>query len=174
MKSINAKLLLLVSFLTLTACASYGPANGSNYLAQNYATRIPSTIASRGKVIVVDPRVHVWGAYADGNLVKAGLTTAGGDWCADIKRPCHTTPGTFRISSLGGPGCKSSRYPLGKGGAPMPYCMFFNGNQSLHGSAEVIEANVSHGCVRLEVNDAAWIRYQFANIGTQVVVKRYF
>ncbi len=44
----------------------------------------------------------------------------------------------------------------------MPYCMFFNGNQGLHGSPYVMEGNVSHGCVRLSVSDAEWLRFNFA------------
>jgi lipoprotein-anchoring transpeptidase ErfK/SrfK len=181
MKNISALILFSVFIFTLCSCANrmdvapqQTAANQStNYLNQNYSSRIPKTISAQGKVIVIDPNVHVWGAYSNGDLIRAGLTTAGGNWCPDIGRSCRTTPGSFRISSLGGPNCKSTRYPVGKGGAPMPYCMFFNGNQSLHGSSEVIEANVSHGCVRLEVQDAAWIRYDFANIGTRVIVKHY-
>ncbi len=143
--------------------------------AVNYAARMPSSISAPGqKTIIVDPNVHAWGAYdASGNLVRGGLATAGGDWCADIHRRCHTRSGTFHIQSLGAASCKSSIYPLPRGGAPMPYCMFFNGNQGLHGSYNVVDGNASHGCVRLHVNDAEWIRFNFANIGTRVVVKPY-
>jgi len=55
----------------------------------------------------------------------------------------------------------------------MPYCMFFNGKQGLHGSNQVVRGNVSHGCVRLHVGDAKWIRFNFATIGTKVIVKPY-
>ena len=140
----------------------------------NYADRLPQHIATKEKTIMVDPNVHAWGAYdANGNLVRAGLATAGSSWCSDIKRACRTRPGSFRIQSLGHSGCKSSIYPLPRGGAPMPYCMFFNGHQGLHGSYNVVEGNVSHGCVRLQVSDAEWIRFNFAKIGTRVVVKPY-
>jgi len=140
----------------------------------NYAARIPNKINTKEKVIVIDPNVHVWGAYdANGDLIKAGLATAGSNWCADIKRACRTRPGSFRIQSLGSAGCKSSIYPLPRGGAPMPYCMFFNGHQGLHGSYQVVEGNLSHGCVRLHVSDAQWIRFNFARIGTKVIVKPY-
>jgi lipoprotein-anchoring transpeptidase ErfK/SrfK len=141
----------------------------------NYASRIPKTINTAEKVVVIDPRVHVWGAYdSSGNLLKAGLATAGGDWCPDIGRACHTKPGSFRVNSLGSPNCKSSKYPVPRGGAPMPYCMFFNGGQGMHGSYQVVEGNVSHGCVRLHVPDAEWLRYNFVNVGTKVIVKPYF
>ena len=136
---------------------------------------MPQRIYTGEKTILIDPNVHAWGAYdADGYLVRAGLATAGSDWCGDINRACHTRPGSFRIFSLGSEACKSSIYPLPKGGAPMPYCMFFNGNQGLHGSYQVVEGNVSHGCVRLQVFDAKWIRFDFARVGTKVIVKPYF
>lgn len=141
----------------------------------NYASRMPSTIKAPGeKVIIVDPRVHAWGAYnAQGELIRGGLATAGGNWCPDIKRSCRTRSGSFRIQSLGAASCKSSIYPLPRGGAPMPYCMFFNGHQGLHGSYNVVDGNASHGCVRLRVSDAEWIRFHFAGMGTKVIVKPY-
>ncbi|MDR3478648.1 MAG: L,D-transpeptidase [Gammaproteobacteria bacterium] len=141
----------------------------------NYAERLPQHIATRDKAVLVDPNVHAWGAYRDGELIKAGLATAGSNWCPDLGRPCHTHAGTYRVNSLGSPNCKSSMFPIPKGGAPMPYCMFFNRNQALHGSGEreVIEGNISHGCVRMHVSDAEWLRYNFVNVGTKVIVKPY-
>ncbi|OAI48835.1 hypothetical protein AYO45_00745 [Gammaproteobacteria bacterium SCGC AG-212-F23] len=141
----------------------------------DYASRLPQQISPPGEsLIVIDPRLHVWGAYsADGRLIRAGLASAGANWCPDIGRRCHTRSGSFRIQSLGNGGCVSSIYPLGEGGAPMPYCMFFNGNQGLHGSNAIGEGNYSHGCVRVSVSDARWIRYDFAHIGTRVIVRSY-
>jgi lipoprotein-anchoring transpeptidase ErfK/SrfK len=126
------------------------------------------------KVIIVNPNNHSFKAYyANGQLARSGIVTAGNSWCRDIKRACKTKAGTFRIYSLGGPECKSRKYPLPRGGAPMPYCMFFNGGQGLHGSYEVVRANVSHGCVRLQVPDARWLRYNFVEPGTKVIVRPY-
>lgn len=140
-----------------------------------YADRMPSKIAARGeKVIVINPRVHAWGAYnASGELIRAGVATSGANYCPDVKRACRTTPGTFRIFSLGSRSCKSSKYPLPRGGAPMPYCMFFNKSQGIHGSNQVRDANLSHGCVRVRTSDAEWLRFEFARIGTKVIVKPY-
>ncbi len=150
--------------------AHYTPASTS----VDYAARMPSQITPGEKMILVDPNVHAWGAYdANGMLVKGGIATAGSNYCPDIGRRCHTKSGTFHIKSLGSVNCKSSKYPLPYGGAPMPYCMYFNGSQGLHGSNEVVDGNASHGCVRLRTSDAAWIRYNFATIGTKVVVKPY-
>lgn len=126
------------------------------------------------KVIIVNPRIHQWGAYsADGKLLRSGTATAGSGWCRDLGRPCRTKSGHFRIYSLGSFGCKSSKFPRPRGGAPMPYCMFFNGGQALHGSYEVVRGNVSHGCVRVNVDAARWLRFEFARVGTKVIIKPY-
>ena len=150
-----------------------------------YAGIFPSAIDPPGeKVIVVSPRYHVWGAYyADGTLARTGLATAGAKWCRDTKAPCRTKTGSYRIYSLGDSDCISTRFPLPHGGAPMPYCMYFNGNQALHGSPSrsVVRGNISHGCVRLRIADAQWLRYHFAEgpgyrngyRGTRVVILPY-
>lgn len=149
----------------------------------SYARGLSQTISPPGeRLIIVDPNAHEWGAYdANGYLIRSGMATAGNKWCRDLHRPCKTKAGTFRIYSLGSAGCKSSKFPLPRGGAPMPYCMFFNGGQALHGSYEVVAANVSHGCVRLNVQDAKWIRFNFVEWpnedngfrGTKVIVRPY-
>jgi len=186
MRSIESRMvkaaICIAAAITLSSCASYH-SKGTNYTeaqtgktySADYSARLPQQISSKGeRVVLVDPNVHAWGAYdREGNLVKAGLATAGAYYCPDIKRGCKTSAGTFRIQSLGAESCKSSRYPLPKGGAPMPYCMFFNGNQGLHGSQYVMEGNASHGCVRLSVSDAEWLRFNFANYGTKVIVRPY-
>lgn len=135
------------------------------------------------KVIVVDLNQNAWGAYDDsGSLVRWGPATGGKKWCPDINQSCRTKPGTFRVYSLGSSDCVSSKFPVPDGGAPMPYCMFFNGGQALHGSpGGVIRGNASHGCVRLFVQDAEWLRYDFVEPpmsdnsyrGTKVVVLPY-
>lgn len=139
------------------------------------ASAMPRYIDPPGeKVIIVDPVEHAWGAYApNGVLIRSGLAAAGADYCKDMGSQCHTEVGSFRIRSLGGPGCTSPTFPMPTGGAPMPYCMYFNSVQALHGSYELAHANISHGCVRMRVSDARWLRYNFANIGTLVIVKPY-
>lgn len=174
--------------LLLSACASSGggstrASNDATYRAaprpssSSFASRMPSHISPIGeKVVIVNPRVHAWGAYSpDGSLVKGGMASAGANWCPDLGRSCHTKTGTFRINSLGAGSCKSHIFPLPHGGAPMPYCMFFNGGQALHGAPahEVVDGNVSHGCVRLQVSDAEWLRFNFVNVGTKVVIDSY-
>lgn len=160
-----------------TATSGHTQARSISYNPTVFESRLPSHIqANNEKVIMVSPRAHAWGAYnSAGSLVRGGIATAGADWCSDLGRRCHTRTGSYRIMSLGSASCKSSIFPLPSGGAPMPYCMFFNRGQALHGSppGHVIDGNASHGCVRLEVSDAEWLRFNFATVGTKVVVTSY-
>jgi hypothetical protein len=179
-------MMLSLSTLVLSSCSTVTPGNSnsgrlgadkakSSQTYASYESRLPQHIASSEKTIIIDPNVHAWGAYSNGSLTRAGLAVAGANYCPDIGRRCHTSSGSFRVYSLGSPNCKSSLYPRPHGGAPMPYCMFFNRNQAMHGTYEggLAEANLSHGCVRMHVSDAEWLRYNFVNVGTKVVVKPY-
>ena len=176
--------LCCLSFI-LCSCSTYNSnlsqQYSSNYLSSpppppDFSMRIPQHIHTAEQTVVVDPRVHTWGAYgADGELVRAGQASAGSDWCRDLGHPCHTHVGSFRVFSLGSPDCKSHIFPIPRGGAPMPYCMYFNNGQALHGvpDSEVGEGNYSHGCVRMHVSDAEWLRYNFVDVGTKVIVRPY-
>ncbi|VVC75587.1 hypothetical protein AQUSIP_08770 [Aquicella siphonis] len=139
------------------------------------ALSLPRQINPPGeKMVLVDPREHAWGAYdAGGRLIRSGVASAGADWCKDVGRPCHTIVGSHRVISLGSSRCTSPSFPLPTGGAPMPYCMYFNKYQALHGSYEVARANISHGCIRMHVADAKWLRFNFVTIGTLVVILPY-
>jgi L,D-transpeptidase ErfK/SrfK len=127
------------------------------------------------KTIIVDPNKLAFGAYdADGTLVHWGPISAGQNYCSDVKRRCQTITGTYTVYTKQGAGCKSKKYPLGKGGAPMPYCMFFHKGFALHGSPTVPGYHASHGCVRLYKDDAKWLNTQFVNVGsTRVIIKPY-
>jgi hypothetical protein len=185
---------LLLGFLalTLTACTeqlsqpmpdSYGglptyhgeAPYSQSFNEEKYASLLPQTIPNKEKVILVDPKVFAWGAYDKGHLVRAGIASAGANYCPDEGGPCRTDPGTFRIFKLGDVSCVSHKYPIGGGGSLMPYCMFFNGGQSLHGTPDQMmgEEHASHGCIRMRIPDAEWIRYNFARVGTKVVVLPY-
>lgn len=119
--------------------------------------------APQEKILIIDTAHLAWGAYAaDGSLVKWGPVSTGADYCQDIDEPCYTHAGSYRIFSLGSSDCISRKFPLPDGGAPMPYCMYFNNGQALHGEPNGLPGyNASHGCVRLYVNDAEWLRYSF-------------
>lgn len=125
-------------------------------------------------VLIFDPKILSWGAYdPDGNLVRTGRASGGRGYCRDIGKPCRTPVGTFSVHSKGGAECVSSKFPIGEGGAPMPYCMFFRGGYALHGSYDVPNYNASHGCVRLKPVDAQWLSANFIHIGTTVIVRPY-
>lgn len=145
-------------------------------MVASQAFALPSQIDPPGeRMILVSPTQHAWGAYnANGQLIRSGVASTGADWCKDMDSECHTDVGHFRIRSLGGAGCTSPSFPLPNGGGPMPYCMYFNSRQALHGYPHIDRVNRSHGCVRMRTEDARWLRYNFAQIGTLVVVEPYY
>jgi hypothetical protein len=175
-----------VSFIALflSSCASTHSSSGyysynSYYDPEEYAARLPEHMDTGGtKMVYVDPNVHAWGAYdKNGERVHGGIATAGGTVCPDdaVESDCHTNTGVHRITSMGDGSCKSRLYPRPHGGGLMPYCMFFSNGQALHGSPDgtVVEDNLSHGCVRMRIPDAEWLRYNFAQVGTKVIVEPY-
>jgi lipoprotein-anchoring transpeptidase ErfK/SrfK len=122
---------------------------------------------------VYNPRSLQWQAIRNGKVVRSGKGSGGSHYCRDIKRSCRTPSGTYSIISKGGSSCRSSRYPVGRGGAPMPYCMFFSKYYAIHGSPDVPNHNASHGCIRVRPHDARWLNQNFMHIGSRVVVKSY-
>lgn len=175
--------LMIISLLAFPLSAYSRHRYARNVSSGNFASRMPQHIPAPGeKLIIVNPNVHAWGAYdASGTLIHGGIATSGSNYCPDLHRRCHTRSGSFRIYSLGSAGCISHKFPLPRGGAPMPYCMFFNGGQGIHGSHELADANLSHGCVRIQVNEARWLRYNFVDgpnssngyRGTKIIIKPY-
>lgn len=128
------------------------------------------------KVIMVsiNPRVLAWGAYdSDGQLKGWGPASGGQDYCPDLHRACHSSTGKFSIYRKEGRDCVSSKFPLGRGGAPMPYCMYFNNGFALHGSYEVPGHNASHGCIRMLVPDAEWLNHNFVDDENVTVIISY-
>lgn len=129
---------------------------------------------STANTLVFDPRRHTYEAINNqGKVVRTGRASGGANYCRDIKRGCRTPVGSFSIIGKRGASCRSSRYPVGKGGAPMPYCMFFSKYYAIHGSYDVPNHNASHGCIRVKPNDARWLYSNFIHIGTKVKVKPY-
>ncbi len=130
--------------------------------------------ATGNTVFIFSPRLLMWAAYdSRGNLVRTGRASGGAGYCRDVKRACRTPRGVFRIISKRGPGCRSSRYPLPRGGAPMPYCMFFSKYYAIHGSPNVPRYNASHGCIRVLPSAARWLSRNFIRRGTTVIVRSY-
>jgi hypothetical protein len=130
------------------------------------------------RTIIVDQNELAWGAYdVDGQMVRWGPISSGRDYCPDVHRACRTVTGTFHVYDMRGEDCISKIFPVGEGGAPMPYCMFFNGGFALHGSPHVPGYRDSHGCVRLFERDAQWLYYEFIQIqghghGTKVIIDK--
>ena len=123
---------------------------------------------------VFSPKTLQWKAINDkGVVVRTGRGSGGKSYCPDIHRSCRTPTGTFHVISKGGAGCRSSLYPVGKGGSPMPYCMFFSKYHAVHGSYEVPDRNASHGCIRIIPSEAHWLSKNFMHVGTTIVVKPY-
>lgn len=134
------------------------------------------TRAGSGKrVFVFSPKHTAWAVYDEnGRRVKTGRASGGKGYCPDIGRSCRTVTGKFRIYSKKGAGCESGKYPIDQGGgAPMPYCMHFNGGYAIHGSYHVPDYNASHGCIRVLPSAAKWLNTKFLRNGSQVIVQPY-
>lgn len=126
----------------------------------------PAEKIQDSNVINVNLGHGTWAAYdSQGDLVNSGRVSGGRSFCSDINKKCKTATGTFTIYEKRGANCKSKIFPVGKGGAPMPYCMFFHQGFALHGSNAVPNFNASHGCVRMKPADAKWLHENFVNVG---------
>jgi L,D-transpeptidase ErfK/SrfK len=140
------------------------PKDLSNTDIMNYAP-FPKQITPRGQKMIfvsLNSKVLAWAAYSEnGELQNWGPASGGQGWCPDVHRACHTSTGHFAVYRKSGASCVSSKFPVNRGGAPMPYCMFFHGGFALHGSHEVPGYNASHGCVRMFVPDAKWLNQEF-------------
>ena len=132
------------------------------------------------KQIIIDQEKLAWGAYdAQGNLLWWGPISSGRDKCSDSNRSCRTLTGIFRVFSKENSKCTSDVFPIGKGGAKMPFCMYFHKGFALHGSDDIPGQRASHGCVRMFVEDAKWLNLNFVQLssernnfmGTKVVVR---
>ncbi len=167
----GCKLLSLSGFSLVLSlvCLPIGAASAENLPSQPMAYMNLAV-----NEFVYNPRSLEWKAINHkGKVVKTGRGSGGQSYCSDIKRSCRTPAGTYNVIGKGGPGCKSSRYPVGKGGAPMPYCMYFSKNYAIHGSYDLPKRNASHGCVRVRPSDAKWLNQNFVGVGTRVVIKPY-
>jgi L,D-transpeptidase ErfK/SrfK len=123
--------------------------------------------------VVVDLKKHAFGAYdARGRLLRWGPIASGRKVCLVRKhRSCATRRGAFTVFKKKGVECYSRTYPLKtKGGAPMPYCMFFDGGRAMHASRLMGYVNQSRGCVGMFLEDAKWLSNRFVYLKTKVLV----
>ncbi|WED44046.1 L,D-transpeptidase [Legionella cardiaca] len=136
--------------------------------------------SSDNKQIIVDQEKLAWGAYnPQGYLVKWGPISSGSDKCSDSNNACLTLTGIFEIFGKANEDCVSNAFPAGRGGAKMPYCMFFHKGFALHGSDDIPGYRASHGCIRMFIQDAKWLNEHFITLfdpkkkiaGTVVIVR---
>jgi lipoprotein-anchoring transpeptidase ErfK/SrfK len=121
----------------------------------------PEELANEERWIDVDVANQVVTAYEGSTLVKSFVVSTG-----TIYHP--TPPGLFRIwiklrwDDMAGPG-----YYL----PGVPYTMYFYKAYALHGTYwhSNFGTPMSHGCVNLRTEDAAWL-FEFASVGTLVNV----
>ena len=138
-------------------------------------TPMPATVKPTGhRLVMVDLSRFAFGAYDEhGDLVYWGPASGGKAYCEDTKESCKTAVGHYRVYRIKGEDCTSSTYPLDtKGGAPMPYCMYYHKGFAIHGSSLSGFINRSRGCVRVFYNDAKWLNQDFVTLGTRVIVSR--
>jgi hypothetical protein len=137
----------------------------------------PMQIKATGeRLFVFDPKASAWAAYdEEGTRVMTGAGSGGIDFCEENPtQSCRTITGTFRVYNKHGIDCHSGEYPVDtKGGAKMPYCMYFYQGFTVHAAYEVPEHPSSHGCVRVFPSAAKWLNEEFMRIGTKVIVLAY-
>lgn len=156
------------------------PRNLANKTLLDFAP-FPLRINEKGeKQIIVDQEKLAWGAYdVNGQLVNWGPISSGRDKCSDSNHSCRTMTGIFYFFSKENEKCRSNVYPVGKGGAKMPYCMYFHKGFALHGSDDIPGFRASHGCIRMFTGDALWMNHEFVDVsnsktgflGTRVTVR---
>lgn len=187
------KLLFLIGFLLcllLASCMEYYDESTlitddigvvhrtTHYLSDKRGRNYyPTHLAASGeRQFIFDPKASAWAAYdEEGNRVMTGSGSAGVDVCEENPdQSCRTITGTFRIYNKRGADCRSGEYPVDtKGGAKMPYCMYFYQGFTIHAAYEVPEHPSSHGCVRVLPSAAKWLNEEFMRIGTKVTILAY-
>ena len=131
--------------------------------------------ASGHKRFVFDPKVSAWAVYDEsGHRVITGRASGGKDYCEDTQSSCRTMVGRFKVYKKGNEKCVSGEFPIKtKGGAKMPYCMYFFRGFTIHAGYDFTDSNTSHGCIRVLPSAAKWLNESFITLGTEVVVLPY-
>ena len=179
----------LLLCLSLSACVDNDPStlitDDAGYVHRTiHYTRdkrgrnyFPEQIKATGeKRFVFDPKASAWAAYnEEGTRLMTGGGSAGIDTCEEnATQSCRTITGTFKLYNKHGIECRSGEYPVDtKGGAKMPYCMYFYQGFTIHAAFEVPERPSSHGCVRVFPSAAKWLNEEFMRIGTKVIILAY-
>ena len=146
------------------------PTNLSSLDYSSLSPFLPSYPTNGQRLMLINLSKQAFVVYDErGHYVHWGPISGGKGWCHDVGS-CNTVTGHFKIYRKQGAGCKSSKYPLPNGGAPMPYCMHFHRGFAIHGST-LPGYHASHGCVRVFNDDAKWLNHHFLTLGTKVVVQ---
>ena len=121
------------------------------------------------KKVVIDPKKLAWGAYDnEGRLIRWGPAATGSTVCSDPRGNCSTPAGQFRALRKKGADCVSGAFPRhlngNRGGAAMPFCIFFYKGYALHASDALTGRASSHGCVNLFKEDAQWLSDRFIEL----------
>jgi L,D-transpeptidase ErfK/SrfK len=144
-------------------------------LNYQHLSPFPQQRDTHGKrVLYIDLDKFAFAAYdKEGRQILWGPASGGKPWCEDTKSSCLTAKGDFHVYRIKGEECQSGTYPLDtKGGAEMPYCMYYYKGFAIHGSTLSGFINRSRGCIRLFESDAKWLNQQFVQLGTEVIVKQ--
>jgi lipoprotein-anchoring transpeptidase ErfK/SrfK len=185
-----AKATLLILFiLNISSCIDYDEStlitddSGRVHRTMHYLrdkrgrNYFPEQVKATGeRQFIFDPKASAWAAYdEEGHRVMTGSGSAGVDRCEENPaQSCRTITGTFRIYNKRGIDCRSGEYPVDtKGGAKMPYCMYFYQGFTIHAAFEVPDHPSSHGCVRVLPSAAKWLNEEFMRIGTRVTILAY-
>jgi lipoprotein-anchoring transpeptidase ErfK/SrfK len=114
-----------------------------------------------GRWVEVDLENQIVRAYQGDKLLKEFLVSTGTDAHPTVKGDFHVYV-KYRYADMRGPG-----YYLPN----VPYTMYFYQSYGLHGTYwhHNFGTPMSHGCVNLKTDDAAWL-FQWASVGTLVHV----
>lgn len=139
--------------------------NGGGLTTQPFQSVTP---AAFDKVLIADVVTKQMGAYQNGQLVNSWLVSAGAP-------ATPTNIGEFKIYAKY---TVQDMRGFNPNGTPyfqprVPWVNYFSGGDAVHGNywrpASVFgNANTSHGCVSLPVDEAEWV-YNWAPIGTTVI-----
>ncbi len=144
---------------------------GQRLIVPATGQRVPGAAPSRppavvspgtGRRIVVDLSSQTLTAWQGSAALVTFLVSTG-------KRSTPTPIGSYRIyaryrsQTMSGPG-----YLL----PGVPYVQYFHGGYAIHGAYwhMAFGTPVSHGCVNLKLDDAAWL-WEWASVGTPVTVQ---